>query len=865
MKKKIAFFLAVIMVVSSISGITLGASSMNRITRMITDTESNTLWFEEGMGVGTGEFTRRHYLEPIQYWREGTSLHIELNHNVSAGTQFTVDLEGAAWYFRQEGIFWSYDVPKDPIWGYSPMVITCMVGAMEFAVTIPAGNFHPGNFFVSGIDEIFPSVMTFGAEVVVTNHTEFTANLSPRYKTVPPVPSEPPEYMASLLPLEDIGIAATAWINNNFYNWRNEPIWNWTAINTDTDDLVLTATVPLDARDALLSVDALELVWIPRTGVIYHPGVTVPWLPFGEIRERADTWTPENLEYVMPASTFDFVPRVFCVDTRQIVGGRFLEFDETRTVTTFYNFEDGVAYKLEIVGGTWQTRATVIILEDVTPTVSDDSTIKIPLVLRTTRGDDIRVRVSAGFHQISNTIHIIGQNFDYIVKARFEGVTIQSHQIDIARLILAEQRAGAMPDIMSWGFEIWAPDGYLWDSSDIPNVFPLPPLAWADGTTDIKCFNETGMTGGHRLINGELDKSSLLIYMNEGVIRSSTTGHGGELRFTNLRLVPINPNNVQDGRRLYATVQNFAGSVVSEGDMFIGVERVHQNNNNQNNNNNNNNNNQNNNQGGGSTPDNDNNDQNQGTNNQAAGDGRGNWGGSNQGSGSQSAVNRPSNVTQPQPLSAVTEATQSQTNVGTKDIITISIPSDADYVSVSRNELQNNYTVTVELDDIGRELNTRRLTAINESGARIGGSFNRVTGLFEFETTAMGTFTIAYVYNLNRIMLHIGSYDIINTAQGTSFVMDVTPLIQDGRALIPVRFVAYALDADVEWDSETSEITLSIDDKTLTFAIGEMVQGMDVPAQIIDDRTMVPIRFISEFFGASVSWDENTRRIEIVK
>jgi len=49
----------------------------------------------------------------------------------------------------------------------------------------------------------------------------------------------------------------------------------------------------------------------------------------------------------------------------------------------------------------------------------------------------------------------------------------------------------------------------------------------------------------------------------------------------------------------------------------------------------------------------------------------------------------------------------------------------------------------------------------------------------------------------------------------------------------------------------------------LTFAIGEMVQGMDVPAQLINDRTYVPIRFIAEFFGAQVSWDYDGQ-IEIV-
>jgi len=52
--------------------------------------------------------------------------------------------------------------------------------------------------------------------------------------------------------------------------------------------------------------------------------------------------------------------------------------------------------------------------------------------------------------------------------------------------------------------------------------------------------------------------------------------------------------------------------------------------------------------------------------------------------------------------------------------------------------------------------------------------------------------------------------------------------------------------------------------KTIKFAIGELPPGADVPAFILNNRTMVPLRFISEFFGAVVSWDSETRYIEII-
>ncbi|MCL1845444.1 MAG: copper amine oxidase N-terminal domain-containing protein [Defluviitaleaceae bacterium] len=100
---------------------------------------------------------------------------------------------------------------------------------------------------------------------------------------------------------------------------------------------------------------------------------------------------------------------------------------------------------------------------------------------------------------------------------------------------------------------------------------------------------------------------------------------------------------------------------------------------------------------------------------------------------------------------------------------------------------------------------------------------------------------------------------------GERIFMDVTPTIVDGRTLVPVRFIAYALGATVNWNDATRTVSLAHDGNNLSFAIGETAPGMDVPAQIIDGRTMVPLRFISEFFGATVEWCTYTRTVIITK
>lgn len=99
---------------------------------------------------------------------------------------------------------------------------------------------------------------------------------------------------------------------------------------------------------------------------------------------------------------------------------------------------------------------------------------------------------------------------------------------------------------------------------------------------------------------------------------------------------------------------------------------------------------------------------------------------------------------------------------------------------------------------------------------------------------------------------------------------DVPPTVIDGRTLVPVRAIFEALGAEVEWDDATNTAKAIKGAKTVTVQIGSTtayVDGaaktLDVPAQTIDDRTMVPARFVSEAFGADVKWDGATETVTI--
>ena len=98
------------------------------------------------------------------------------------------------------------------------------------------------------------------------------------------------------------------------------------------------------------------------------------------------------------------------------------------------------------------------------------------------------------------------------------------------------------------------------------------------------------------------------------------------------------------------------------------------------------------------------------------------------------------------------------------------------------------------------------------------------------------------------------------------------PIIIDGRALVPMRTIFEALGADVQWIDENGvqSIVASTDSTTINMTIDSdkfYVNGeektLDVPAQLINDKTLVPIRAVSESLGCSADWDEETRTVII--
>jgi len=99
---------------------------------------------------------------------------------------------------------------------------------------------------------------------------------------------------------------------------------------------------------------------------------------------------------------------------------------------------------------------------------------------------------------------------------------------------------------------------------------------------------------------------------------------------------------------------------------------------------------------------------------------------------------------------------------------------------------------------------------------------------------------------------------------------DVPPQIVNGRTLVPFRLTAEALAISVNWDGKTRTITandsqtrvvLQIDNNIAL--INDIPYPLDAPPIIINERTLIPLRFFSESFGCKVIWDGETRTIKI--
>ncbi|MBQ1220483.1 MAG: copper amine oxidase N-terminal domain-containing protein, partial [Peptococcaceae bacterium] len=113
----------------------------------------------------------------------------------------------------------------------------------------------------------------------------------------------------------------------------------------------------------------------------------------------------------------------------------------------------------------------------------------------------------------------------------------------------------------------------------------------------------------------------------------------------------------------------------------------------------------------------------------------------------------------------------------------------------------------------------------------------------------------------SKIVLQIGNRS--TAVNGEEFSNDVAPVIIGDRTMVPIRVIIESLGGAADWDEATRTVTLTIGGQVLRMVIDEIIGGFDAAPMIMNGRTYVPVRYIAEAVGAQVEWIEASQQIVI--
>ena len=108
------------------------------------------------------------------------------------------------------------------------------------------------------------------------------------------------------------------------------------------------------------------------------------------------------------------------------------------------------------------------------------------------------------------------------------------------------------------------------------------------------------------------------------------------------------------------------------------------------------------------------------------------------------------------------------------------------------------------------------------------------------------------------------------TLNGKQLSFDASPYIENGRVLVPMRGVLESLGYSVEWQNDTKSVLAANSETRILMPLGstqvtvnDKSVSVDAPAKLVSGRTLVPLRFLAEYSGADVTWDNATKTVNI--
>jgi hypothetical protein len=129
---------------------------------------------------------------------------------------------------------------------------------------------------------------------------------------------------------------------------------------------------------------------------------------------------------------------------------------------------------------------------------------------------------------------------------------------------------------------------------------------------------------------------------------------------------------------------------------------------------------------------------------------------------------------------------------------------------------------------------------------------------------------------IDKIVLQIGNLKA--SVNDEEVILNVSPYIKKGRTMVPLRFIAESFGLDISYDAVEQSIVINSEEVSIRLqignpevyikregAIGQEIIILEVPPEIINASTCIPLRFIGEALGATVDWDGETQTIILKK
>jgi len=161
------------------------------------------------------------------------------------------------------------------------------------------------------------------------------------------------------------------------------------------------------------------------------------------------------------------------------------------------------------------------------------------------------------------------------------------------------------------------------------------------------------------------------------------------------------------------------------------------------------------------------------------------------------------------------------------------------------------------------QLTLARLNAETGKLEIVGGSYDAKANAVVGYVVEEGSYFVVEKESLTTISMQIGNKHV--ALNNENKILDAAPLISQNRTMVPLRFIAEAFGADVSWAQDTKTVTIVIDGKVLTMRINQDLEGFGAAPIISSGRTMVPISYISKELGANVIWVPSTKTVAIAR